>query len=253
MPVENPLDLSGRHILVTGASSGIGRETANLLARLGARLAITGRNSERLHQVFGQLSGEGHTAHVFDLNQLDEIAAFVKSIAADLPLDGLVHAAGKQVTNPLRGLTPSGLDDIFRTNISSAAMLARAYSAKGCHNPGGSIVFVASVMAMVGRPAIASYCASKAALTGLTKSLALELVRNQTRVNCIAPGFVETEMLETIREMSTDEDYEALRAAHPLGFGNPRDVANGIAFLLAGTSRWITGTTLLVDGGYTCK
>ena len=253
MNVGNPLTLTGRHILVTGASSGIGCETAILLSALGARLSIAGRNTERLDQTLKQLHGQHHSAHVIDLSNLALIGEWVKLAAADAPFDGLVHAAGKQVTMPLRGITPAMLDDVFRTNVSSAAMLAQAYAKKGCHKPGGSIVFVASIMATVARPAIASYCASKAALTGLAKSLALELVNTRTRVNCIAPAFVASGMLDAVREMSTEEDFAALEAAHPLGFGTPRDVANGIAFLLADTGRWITGTTLVVDGGYTCR
>ena len=112
------------------------------------------------------------------------------------------------------------------------------------------MVFVSSIAGLVGKPAISLYSASKAALSGLSKSLALELAPDRIRVNCVAPAFVETAMLNQLREMLLPEQFQALELAHPLGFGAPRDVAHAAAFLLADTGRWITGTTLVVDGGH---
>jgi NAD(P)-dependent dehydrogenase (short-subunit alcohol dehydrogenase family) len=250
----NPLDLTGRTVLVTGASSGIGRDTAVLLSQLNARVILTGRNAERLEQTRSALAGDGHRAVPFDLSQTGEIPKWMESITTESgPFDALVHAAGKQTAMPIRFASEQRIDDLIRTNFYSSVMLARGFSQKGCHAKEGSIVFVSSVMAFTGRPAISVYGATKGALTAFVKSLALELAPERVRVNCLAPGFVQTEMLDQLREVATEEQMQALEHAHPLGFGTPRDVAYAAAFLLADTGRWITGTTLVLDGGYSAQ
>lgn len=249
------MHLDDSTVLVTGASSGIGRETAVLLSELNARLVLTGRNEERLNQTLAALHGDGHYAEPFDLSQTEEIPKWMQSIVAKTgPLHGLVHAAGKQAAIPIRFANEKRLDDLVRTNLYSAVMLARGFSQKTCHAAvGGSLVFLSSVTAFTGKPAISVYGATKAALVGLTKSLAVELAPERIRVNCVAPGFVQTEMLEELRALATEEQMKALEAAHPLGFGTPRDVANAVAFLMADTGKWITGSTLVLDGGYSAQ
>jgi NAD(P)-dependent dehydrogenase (short-subunit alcohol dehydrogenase family) len=248
------MDLTGRSVIVTGASSGIGRETAILLSSLNARIVLVGRNEERLRETLGRLHGTGHTISVFDLSATDQIVNWMKSLAAQSgPFHALVHAAGKQLTIPARLLSAAALDDLLRANLSSALMLARGFCQKGCRTAGASIVYISSIMGMVGKPGISAYSASKAALIGMTKSLAIELAPEKLRVNCIAPAFVQTEMLDQIRESLPAEQFAVLEQAHPLGFGTPRDIANAAAFLVAETGRWITGSTLVVDGGYSAQ
>lgn len=248
---SNPMDLTGRRILVTGASSGIGRETAVLLSELGARLILAGRNTDRLEETRGTLHGEGHVAAPFDLNAVENIGPWLKTLtAAHGPLQGLVHSAGVRQTIALRSLTVPKLEETMRINFTSAVMLTKAFRQTGGSTPGSSVVFLSSVAGMVGEPAISIYSASKAALIGLTKSLAIELARDRVRVNCVAPAFVQSEMSDRVREMLTPEQFEAIEKMHPLGLGTARDVANAVAFLLADTGRWITGSVLVVDGGY---
>ena len=250
----NPLDLSGSTVLVTGASSGIGREVSILLSVLNARVVLVGRNEERLQQTLASLTGDGHRVETFDLARSEEIPKWVQSIAAETgPLRGIVHAAGKQVATPIRFAAEKKIDDLVRTNLYSAIMLARGFSQKNCYAPGGCVVFLSSITAFAGKPAISVYAATKGALIALTKSLAVELAPQRIRVNCVAPGFVETEMLAELRALLTDEQMKALEDAHPLGLGTPRDVANAVAFLVADTGRWITGSTLVLDGGYTAQ
>lgn len=247
----NPMDLSGRSILVTGASSGIGRETAILLSQLNARVVLAARNRERLEQTLGTLQGDGHMVAPIDLSKVEEIPAWFDAVVARSgPLQGLVHCAGIATILPVRGITPAKLDELMRVNFASAFLLAKAFRRRGCSLPDSSLVFLSSVAAFASLPGQSIYAASKAALMGLAKALALELAPEKIRVNCVAPAFVESEMLERVRETLTPEAFQAIEAAHPLGLGTVRDVAHAIAFLLAATGRWITGTTLVVDGGY---
>lgn len=248
----NPMELENRTILVTGASSGIGRETAILLSQLGARLILVGRRPEQLEKTISLLDGASHQVHVFDLLNVDDIPHWMKGIAsASGPLNGLVHSAGMQFTKPLRITTGENLEELMRINVTAAFSLARAFRQKGVYITGSSIIYLSSVMGVVGQAGQAAYSASKGALVALTKSLSLELSREGIRVNCVAPAVVRTEMLEKMLQSLTPEQVAQIQAMHPLGIGTPRDVANAIAFLLADTGRWITGSTLVVDGGYT--
>ncbi len=250
----NPMDLAGKRILVTGASSGIGREVAILLSELGARVVVSGRNEERLGQTMAALRGEGHVAAPFDLAAVDGICEWVKGLVNKTgPFDGLVHSAGARYTVPLKVERIARVDEVMRVNFTSAVILAKAFRQAGCSRRGSSIVFLSSVTAFQGEPGTAVYGASKAALTGLAKSLAMELAGDGVRVNCVAPACVKTEMLERLRDVLTPEQYAAIEAMHPLGLGEPRDVANAVAFLLADTGRWITGSVLVVDGGYSTR
>ena len=250
----NPLELSGRTILVTGASSGIGRETACLLSRLGARVVLAGRSPERLTETLRLLDGENHQIETFDLSAVDEICGWLKQIAASAgPLNGLVHSAGVHSLRPLRLLRPEILEDVMRVNFSAAVGLARGYCQKGVCAPAGSIVFLSSAAALKGQAGIGAYAASKGALISAARALAVELAPERIRVNCIAPGIVASEMGQTLLSRVSPEQASALEAAHLLGFGSTRDIAHAIAFLLADTGRWITGSLLVVDGGYTAQ
>ena len=248
----NPLDMQGRAVLVTGASSGLGRETAILLSELNARVVLSGRSRERLEETLGRMSGEGHRVEPFDLNETDAIPDWIKRIAAETgPLGGLVHSAGIIGTIPVQAASTARIESVMRTNLTSAIMLTKGFRRSGCALRGSGIVLLSSVLGVVGSPGISIYSASKAALIGFARSAALELAVSGLRINCVAPAIIETEMALRATEMTqTKEQHEVMRSKHPLGFGHPRDVAHAAAFLLAETGRWITGTTLIVDGGY---
>lgn len=248
----NPMDLSNRTILVTGASSGIGRATAILLSKLGARVILVARDVQHLEQTISALSGSGHRVESFDLTAFNEIPHWLKTLATDFGgLDGLVHSAGVQSTQAVRFLNKATVDEVMAINLFASMALAKGFRQKGVHNPNSSMVFIASVMGLVGQAARVAYSASKGALISMSKSLALELARDHIRVNCVAPGVVWTAMTENLQNSITSAQFSEIEAMHPLGIGQPLDVAYAIAFLLADTSCWVTGSTLVVDGGYT--
>jgi len=248
----NPMDLSGRTVLVTGASSGIGRATCIVLSRLGAKVVLTARDPQRLQETARAMDGGPHEIEQYDLADVDSIPDWLKAISRKTgSLSGVVHSAGLQTTRPLRFLNTGDLEEITRINVTAAVQLARGFRQKGVHSKPASVVFLSSVLGIVGRLGVAAYAASKGALIALAKSLALELAQEEIRVNCLAPGQVRTELTERLRETLTEDQFAAIEAAHPLGLGEADDVAYAAAFLLADTGRWITGSTLVVDGGYT--
>jgi 3-oxoacyl-[acyl-carrier protein] reductase len=248
----NPMDLTGKTILVTGASSGIGRETAIVLSKLGARVLLVARNEERLLQTKETLAGTDHFAESFDLTILDGIPDWLSQLVQRVgKLDGLVHSAGIHVTQPARFLRDKDIRSIMEINVYAAMILAGAFQSKRVSQPNSSIVFLSSVMGVVGQPGVSAYAATKGAIIALTKSLALEIARNRIRVNCVVPAQVQTEMALSLESSLTETQIKRIEEMHPLGLGQPRDVALSIAFLLSDASSWITGSALTVDGGYT--
>jgi NAD(P)-dependent dehydrogenase (short-subunit alcohol dehydrogenase family) len=244
--------LQAKTILITGASSGIGKQAAVFFSKQGAKVAITGRNQERLNETLSLLTGNGHIAITANLDSQNTIELLVKQVTEKLgPLDSILHCAGIQKTLPLKVLKEAHFDDVFNANVKSAQFLAKSFIKKSRFNSNGaSLIFLSSVAAICGEPAISTYAASKAALQGLSKSLALELARLNIRVNCIAPGCVKTEMFDELSKQLTDEQYSAIVNKHPLGLGDTIDIAGTAAFLISDLAKWITGTTLYVDGGY---
>jgi NAD(P)-dependent dehydrogenase (short-subunit alcohol dehydrogenase family) len=251
--INNLLELRGRRILVTGAASGIGLATCQLLSRLGGRVIAIDSNAEGVTMAVGSFEGKGHESRCFDLRRIEDIPSMLVEVATEGdPLFGVVHAAGLSCIQPARLLAPRYYRDVMLVNTEAALALARGFiSKKVSDQSGGSIVFVSSVMAWAGSPGAVAYGMSKAALTGMAKSLAVELAPRKIRVNCVAPGFVKSPMFDRVSGMWDADQRGRVESEHLLGFGEPADVANAIAFLLADSGRWITGSVLVVDGGYT--
>lgn len=243
---SDPFSLAGKRILVTGASSGIGRQTAVACADMGAQLLITGRNAERLAETLAALPGESHQSFAADLTHAEDLAAL--AVNAE-PLHGVVHAAGISKLVPLRMLKQAHLDEMFAHNTYAPLLLTKELLAKRKVQAGGSIVFISAVASHVGPLASSAYSASKGALLGAMRSLGLEVIKQGIRVNCIAPGYVRTPMLEGLASggLNTD-DYAGLA---PLGMGEPQDVAHAVIYYLTDASRWVTRNYFIVDGGLT--
>ena len=213
-----------------------------------------GRDSGRLNEAFSELAGEGHIIESFDLSAVEQIPLWIKGVASNVgPLSGAVHCAGVHSHRPLRILDVGKFEEVQRINATAAMMIAKGFRQKGCCAASGSIVLLSSVAGIVGQPGIAAYASSKAAVLGLTRCLALELAPEHIPVNCVAPAMVKTEMADQLFKSLSPEQVTSIEQAHPLGIGRPRDVAHAIAFLLSDAARWITGSVLVVDGGYTAR
>lgn len=242
---------AGRRIVVTGASSGIGRATAIALGRLGAELVLLGRDEARLREV-SDLSGASDFCAV-DLADDNAADDKIRALAAERPIDGIFHAAGTSLVAPVRMTKTHQIDDLFGAAVYGALGVARAASRRGVMRDGGSMVFMSSVSALRGRRGMVAYSSAKAATSGLVRALAVELADRSIRVNSIAAGAIETEMHHDFAGSVSESVVANYRALHPLGFGRPDDVAHAVIFLLSDASRWITGVDLSVDGGYAAK
>jgi 3-oxoacyl-[acyl-carrier protein] reductase len=239
---------------VTGASSGIGRAVAIEASRHGATVALVARRADLLDEVLSQLEGDGHIAVPFDLADHEATPAMVRSVADAIgPLDALVHAAGIHSAAPLRTVTPEHVTHLFDINVTSAVMLAKGFRHKQVRGATPSIVLLSSTVAVAGQPGVSIYSATKGAIAALTRSLALEVAREGIRVNNVSPGIVNTELTDGLRKSVGAEAFEQIENAHPLGFGEPQDVANAILYLISPVSRWVTGSSLVIDGGYTAQ
>lgn len=250
-----PDSLSGKHIVVTGASSGLGQAAAVHLSALGANLSIVGRDEGRLGATLSSLAGGGtHAAHAADVGEFGGADALIQRIVTERgAIDGLFHSAGSSLVMPMRLTKEAQIDDLFGAAVMGALGMAKALSRKAAMNDRGSLVFMSSVSAVRGRRGMVAYSAAKAATSGMVRALAIELAERRIRVNSITAGAVETAMHKSFVDSVSDELVAGYRDLHPLGFGQPDDVASAVAFLLSDASRWITGIDLPVDGGYAAK
>ena len=247
--MDSLFTLSGKTILVTGASSGIGKATAILCAKMGATVILIARNEERLNQVKSMLEGSNHMCKIVDLTNYDNIESLVESLPI---IDGVVNSAGINNKCLIKYVDGVEMDNMFRINCFSPALLIKYLLKKKKLARGGSIVFLSSISCTYATVSNTLYAASKGAINSLTRVLALELSPMKIRVNSIQPGMVNTEMVKAYG--LSEEELEINTKSYPLGrLGKPEDIANGIIFLLSDASCWITGISLVIDGGVTLR
>lgn len=245
----NPFSLEGKTILVTGASSGIGKATALECAKMGACLVITGRDEKRLNEVYSNLEGTGHLQIKADLSKEEDIQRLAKEVPV---LDGCVNNAGYNVMSLIPFIKKDDLDGILDVNLKAPIELTHYLVKNKKMAKDSSIVFTSSISAR-GRNSVGNclYSASKGGLSAFMKNAALELAAKRIRCNAILPGMVDTPLKEG-KSTITEEQWEANRQLYPLKrFGKPEDIAYGIIYLLSDASSWVTGTELVVDGGMT--
>ena len=244
----NPMSLQQRRILVTGASSGIGRACAVMASQLGANVVLTGRREAALKETQSFCKGDGHTIIVGDIASSDFISELVNCAGK---IDGLVHAAGIGPMCPIGMLTHENVDAVMRTNYYSFLELMKLYSKRKNRADKFSAVAVSSVAALSGWGGVSTYCGSKGALSASVRALAMELAPKGVRVNAVCPSNIRTPMYEAgASDMNSEESLRELLKKQPLGLGEPEQVAWPVCFLLSDAASFVTGVNLPVDGGY---
>jgi NAD(P)-dependent dehydrogenase (short-subunit alcohol dehydrogenase family) len=244
----NPFSLTGKTILVTGASSGIGRAVAVECSKMGADLVITARNEERLNETLTKMEGTKHSIIGADLSKGSERGRLVDSISS---LDGLVHCAGIIKTLPFQFITAESLETVMDINFTAPALVSAQLVKQKKMSKNSSIVFISSISGSVcvgGGNSL--YSASKAAINGLMKNMALDLAPKGIRVNSINPGMVDTHIFDE-GVISKEQLVEDVKQYPLKRYGKPEEIAWAVIYLLSGASAWITGSSLLIDGGYT--
>ena len=248
---ENKFSLQNKKVLITGASSGIGKATAILVSNLGAGLIICGRNEERLSNTFSELNyNQLNTQFIGDLENEVELDNLVSKIDK---IDGIVLSAGVMFRKPFKFLTNSNINNVMKINFFSPIMLCQKLIKEKKLNKNGSIVFISSIAGnTVGDKGIGAYAASKGSLNAICKVLALEIAPQKIRANCINPGMVWTPMNLEAADI-TESELKENEKSYPLGYGSPEDVAYCASFLLSDASKWITGSSIVIDGGFSIQ
>lgn len=246
----NPFSLEGKTILVTGASSGIGRGIAIECSKMGAKLILNGRNIDRLKETLSMLDGEGHQVLAADISKQKEIDGLISDVPV---LDGCVLCAGIPQVCPVKHFKRNDIEDILNVNTVAPIMITSGLLKKKKIRKGASVVLIESISGVfVGTKGDVSYNASKAALNGFLKGSALELAGQGIRINAVNPGLVPTNILNLTNEMFAESHHTDIMVnSYPLKrYGTPEDIAYGCIYLLSDASSWVTGTNLIIDGGY---
>lgn len=242
--------LNDRLYLITGASSGIGAATAVLLSSLGAKVILVGRDREKLDYVAGMLSSSYYTIEL-DLVRPGSLFDSVKSLPAEwLPLHGAFHSAGAEFVRPVRLTKYTDFDYLMATSVRSAFDLGKVAASKALMRDGGALLYMSSVAAITGTTGLALYSATKGSIEAMVRSLAIELAPRKIRVNSITSGAIQTPMHDRLIASLSKEAIDDYQRRHPLGFGQPSDISQLAVFLLSDAGRWLTGSSIVVDGGY---
>ncbi len=250
--MDTYLNLEGKKIVVAGASSGIGGQTAKTLSKYGARVILLARREEKLKDVLSQLEGSGHTYYCMDLSYIPAIESKMKTIISECgPVDGLLYAAGIDVSLPLQHFKPEKVQQMFTINYFGFIETVRQLTRKGSFNPGMRIVGMSSIAAKCGDKTHTVYSATKAAMDASVRCLAKELAPRGICINTIAPAMTNTAIFESFYEKHGEAAKEELLKRQYLGIAEPEQIADAIAFLISDKSGFMTGSCMAFDGGFT--
>jgi NAD(P)-dependent dehydrogenase (short-subunit alcohol dehydrogenase family) len=252
---ENPYNLKNKRIIITGASSGIGRQCAISCSKIGATVVLMGRDKSRLEGTLKNMVGNSHFIFPVDLleNQLVELTVF-EIVDRVGKISGIINCAGISATIPFLYCKPDKLDIFFKTNVIGGINLSRLICKKGnFSDEGGSVIFISSVMGSAGETGKSIYSMTKGAINAGVKSLAVELATRKIRVNSISPGVVTTPLSQNAVYNRDEESFNKIKMLHPLGLGQPEDIAYAAIYLLSDAARWVTGINMIVDGGYLAR
>ena len=241
----NPFTLEGKTILVTGASSGIGRGIAIACSKMGANIVLGGRNENRLNETLSEMEGDGHVLAVADLTKKEELEKLVDTLPK---LDGIVHCAGIGQRILCKQLQESDVDNVMDMNFKAPVLLQTEILKKKKINKGASIVFIASIAAESPSVGNSIYSASKGAIISYANCLVVELAPRKIRVNCISPAMVWTDLI--LKDGISEEELKEDEQKYPLKrYGNPDDIANLAVYMLSDASSWMTGSNVRITGG----
>ena len=243
--MTNPFSLEGKTILVTGASSNIGRQIAVKCSEMGAKVIATARNEERLKETLGKMTGEGHQIVQSDFSDVEQIPALVGQLPE---LDGIVMCAAVFRTTPIRNNRRKYTEEMFKTNTFANIDLVQLLLKNRKIKDGGSILFISSVAAYRPYAGNALYSATKGAINSFCQVLAIEQSNRKIRANCVSPGIIQSDM-EVKDWAVTQEELDKEEARFPLGFGHTEDIAYAAVYMMSDASKWVTGTNMIVDGG----
>ena len=244
----NPFSLENKTILVTGASSGIGRAIAVECSRMGATVIVSARNEPRLQETLSLMHGNNHLMIVADLSKQSDLLQLIEKSPT---LDGLVNCAGFTKTIPFQFVNAESLEEVMSVNFTAPTLMSAQLVKKKKLTKNSSIVFISSICGVICAAVGNSiYCASKGAIHGMMKNMALDLAPKGIRVNSVNPGMIDTPILDA--GIVTPEQLEEDRKRYPLKrYGKPEDVAYAVVYLLSDASQWVTGSSLIIDGGFT--
>lgn len=247
--MQNPFQLTGKTALITGGAEGIGLGTARVFINLGAKVVITGRTLETLQEAQKSLGSNCFVIQndITDKSSHMDLLAYTESQAGGL--DVLVHNAGMHLKKPSLEVTDDEFQSVMDTNLNSVFALTRAALKSMIQRQKGSVIFISSMAALYGLGKIIAYTSSKTALLGMARALASEYSHTGVRFNAIAPGFIESKMLEGAMENDPERKSKVLMRTPAGRFGKPEEIGMAAAFLASDASEFITGVCLPVDGG----
>lgn len=246
------INLEGHRVLITGATSGIGKSIVQRITDLGSDVVLVGRNSNKLISVVDELGVKNQAKIIlYDMSTPKSIKEELKVLSREKKFTGFVNSAGVDITKPLKLLKPEDYNLLFNLNVVVPSEIIKELTHKSIFNSnGGSLVLIGSVMGSLGQKGKIAYASAKAAVNGFVKSAAMELSVKNIRVNGISPGIVETPLTKDLFSKLSVEAKKEIESMHPLGIGSPHDISSLVAFLLSKHSRWITGSNHFIDGGY---